>query len=175
MDAVPDIGHGFAMVLLHGLWQEMKVSINTQANVQSIGQSPTILCLRSTKWLYTCNTVVREFFVGKIFRRLNFCMALFSSLWPFDNINLLHLYIEENISSVWFLSLKVPGKIFRDENFPIYGNTVSNTCGYHTLSLVVKYYDTYFMNKKCELWDMCMYCIPVSCNIHVYYSYPRLS
>ena len=29
--------------------------------------------------LVNCSTVVREFFVGKIFRRLNFCMTLFSS------------------------------------------------------------------------------------------------
>ena len=45
-------------------------------------------------------TVDREFFGDKIFRCLNFRLALFLSLWPLDNINLLHLYVEENISLV---------------------------------------------------------------------------
>ena len=48
-------------------------------------------------------TVDWEFFDGKIFCRLNFRLALFSSLWPLDNINVLHLYVEENISSVFFI------------------------------------------------------------------------
>ena len=40
-----------------------------------------------SKW---CNTVDREFFIGKIFRLLNFRLTLFSSLWPLYNINLIH-------------------------------------------------------------------------------------
>ena len=50
---------------------------------------------------------------SEIFLRLNFHLALFSSLWPCSHINLLLLYGKENILPVYFSSLKVIGeKIF---------------------------------------------------------------
>ena len=55
-------------------------------------------------------TADREFCDGKIFRWINFHQALFLSLRPFDNITLLHLYMEGNISSLSFLPLKVIDK-----------------------------------------------------------------
>ena len=42
-------------------------------------------------------TVHREFFWGKIFRRLNFCLGLFSSLWLLNNINLHSIYALKKI------------------------------------------------------------------------------
>ena len=61
---------------------------------------PVMLCLCLHWYTFTISTVDWKFFGGKIFHRLNFRLALFLSLGPLDHINLLHLYIEENISSV---------------------------------------------------------------------------
>ena len=82
-------------------------------------------------WAKQCmqiSTVVREFFVGEIFRRLNFHVALFLSLWRLDNINLLHLhvYVKENISSVSFSSLKVI-----NENFAVMKISQSTIFAWH--------------------------------------------
>ena len=51
------------------------------------------------KYFNTLQNLYRRsgIFRRKIFRGLNFRLALFSSLWPLDNINLLHLYVKENI------------------------------------------------------------------------------
>ena len=40
-------------------------------------------------------TVAGEFFAGKIFYWLNFCLVLFLSLWPLDEINLFHSFVKE--------------------------------------------------------------------------------
>ena len=45
-----------------------------------------------------------EFSTRKIFRRLKFHLALFLSLWPLNNIYLLHLYIEKTFH--WFNSCR---------------------------------------------------------------------
>ena len=46
------------------------------------------------------STIDGELFAGKIFRRLNFRLVLFLSLLLVNEINLLYLFIEENISLV---------------------------------------------------------------------------
>ena len=45
-------------------------------------------------------TVDQEFFAGNIFRRFNFHVVLFYVARPLDKMNLLYLFVEENISLV---------------------------------------------------------------------------
>ena len=54
----------------------------------------------------------REFFAGKIPHWLNFRVVLFLLLWPLDEINLLYLFVEGNISFVIFLLLEVINEKF---------------------------------------------------------------
>ena len=95
--------------------------------------------------MHVC-TVHREFFGGKIFRRLNFHLVLFSSLWPLDNMNLLHLYVEEMFRQISFS--RWSAQIFCYENFPIF-------CIYCTYCIYVCIVCMY-------IYCMCVHVLPVS-------------
>ena len=68
-------------------------------------------------------TVDQEYFAGKIFCRLNFCVVFFLSLWLLNEINLLYLFVKENICWFNFRHWRWLPKFFHDENFPIYSRT----------------------------------------------------
>ena len=51
-------------------------------------------------------TVDQNIFGRKIFRRLNFRLALFSSLWSLNHINLLHLYVEKKHFVSWIFVIE---------------------------------------------------------------------
>ena len=65
--------------------------------------------------------VDQEFFVGKIFHWLNFRLALFWSLWPLYNINLLRLYVGKYFICLIFCHWRWSMENFSEKKFPIYG------------------------------------------------------
>ena len=69
-------------------------------------------------YLYSWCTVDQEFFDGKIFCRLNFCVVLVSLLWPLDEINWLALFVEENILPVYFRCRRWSKKVYLQWKFP---------------------------------------------------------
>ena len=59
--------------------------------------------------------------MGKVFHHLNFHLALSSSLCPLDNMNLLHLYVEEQYFSGLIFVVEVDEqKFFHNENILVH-------------------------------------------------------
>ena len=87
--------------------------------------SRSLFCyfLFRVQFCFNMSTVKREFFGSKIFRRLNFHLAIFLSLWPLDHINLLHLYIKKYFVGLIFVVEGDRQKFFRGENFLVYGTS----------------------------------------------------
>ena len=66
----------------------------------------TCVCWWVGEWVHVhvCIYIVdQEIFDGKIFTQLNFCVVFLSLLLPLNEINLLHLLIEDNIPFLDFI------------------------------------------------------------------------
>ena len=72
-----------------------------------------------------------KFFGSKIFRWLNFRVALFSSLWPLDNINLLYLCTKKYSVGLIFAVIHknfLAPKIFWSTVYVLQSSKVHNAC-----------------------------------------------
>ena len=114
---------------------------------------PLLMQYNASVWVLL-HTIDREFFAAKIFRPLNFRLALFSSLWPLDNITY-SIYMWKKIFR-WlnFCCWRWLAKIFCDENFPIYD--ISSV--YHVYQCII----SNFKISRSTVYHQYIMCISVS-------------